>query len=127
MLNIITTKDIQVSKVRADSNPNNDNKIRKAWVLQLPEFVQVKIKEKFKFQEVRFAFYHGVDDTVSEKWVEIMRKHYNDSVAQGAKIVLDRSGAERLEDAYCVDADEQLIEAATSVVFEILNVLDIAA
>lgn len=121
----INAKDIQVVNVRADSNPNNDNKIRKSWVMQTPELVQNKIKEKYKSQEARFAFYSAVDDAVSQKWIQIMRNHFNDSVANGAKIVLTRSGAERLEDDYCVDADEQLIEAAAVVVAEIIE--DLAA
>lgn len=121
----IIAKDIQVVNVRADSNPNNDNKIRKAWVMQIPELVQNKIKEKYKSQEARFAFYAAVDDAVSQKWIEIMRNHFKDSVAAGAKIVLTRSGAERLEDDYCVDADDQLIEAAAIVVAEVIE--DLAA
>ncbi|QOI66533.1 RNA polymerase binding protein [Erwinia phage FBB1] len=122
---MITVKDIQVVNVRADSNPNNDNKIRKAWVLQTPELVQEKIKAKYKSQEVRFAFYDAVDSAVSDKWVEIMRRHYNDSLAAGAKLVLDKAGAERLENDFCVDADEQLIEAASIVVAEVIE--DLAA
>ena len=38
MLNIVTdVKEIQPKNVRTDSNPNNQNKIRRAWVLMLPE------------------------------------------------------------------------------------------
>lgn len=122
---MITAKEIQVQNVRADSNPNNDNKIRKAWVLQTPELIQEKIKSKYKTQEVRFAFYDAVDDSVSSKWVEIMRKHFTDSVAAGAKIIQTETGGERLEDAYCVNADEQLVEAAALVVAEIIE--DLAA
>lgn len=121
----ITVKDIQVQNVRADSNPNNDNKIRKSWVLQTPELIQEKIKQKYKSQEVRFAFYSAVDDAVSQKWIEIMRNHFKDSVEAGAKIVIDRTGAERLENDFCVDADAQLIDAAAVVVAEIIE--DLAA
>ena len=121
----ITVKDIQVQNVRADSNPNNDNKIRKSWVLQTSELLQEKIKAKYKSQEVRFAFYDAVDSAVSDKWLEIMRRHYTDSLAKGAKLVITRAGAERLEDNYCVDSDEQLIEAAAIVVAEIIE--DLAA
>lgn len=121
----ITVKDIQVQNVRADSNPNNDNKIRKSWVLQTPTLVQEKIQQKYKSQEVRFAFYDAVDSAVSDKWVEIMRRHYKDSIANGAKLVITRAGAERLEDDFCVDSDEQLIEAAAIIVSEIIE--DLAA
>lgn len=121
----IIAKDIQVQNVRAESNPNNDNKIRKAWVMQTPELIQEKIKQKYKSQEVRFAFYAAVDSAVSDKWVEIMKNHYNKSIENGAKIVLSRTGAERLEDSFCVDADDQLIEAGAIIVAEIIE--DLAA
>lgn len=121
----ITVKDIQVQNVRADSNPNNDNKVRKSWVLQTPELVQEKIKQKYKSQEARFAFYDAVDSAVSDKWVQIMRNHYKDSIANGAKLVLTKAGAERLEDDYCVDPDTQLIDAAAIIVAEVIE--DLAA
>ncbi|WPJ21279.1 hypothetical protein ECFKMHLE_00229 [Klebsiella phage KP17] len=37
MINFVDVKDIQVKNVRADSNPNNQNRIRKSWVLALTE------------------------------------------------------------------------------------------
>lgn len=117
----ITSKDIQPKNVRTDSNPNNDNKIRKAWLLQLPESTKAKIKTKLKTSEVRWSYYDAIDTSVNDKWIEIMRKHFADSIAAGAKLVVDKAGAERLEDAYCVDTDEQLIEAAFIIVNEIID------
>ncbi|MGZ7230821.1 RNA polymerase-binding protein RpbA, partial [Streptococcus pyogenes] len=76
MLNIVTdVKEIQPKNVRTDSNPNNQNKIRRAWVLMLPEEIKEAIKRKLPDAEVRFAYYSSVDNSVSEKWIEIMRKH----------------------------------------------------
>ncbi|ARW57475.1 RNA polymerase binding [Serratia phage CHI14] len=117
----ITVKDIQPKNVRTDSNPNNDNKIRRSWVLQMPEEIQARIKDKLKVAEVRWAYYAGIDEAVSTKWVEIMRKYYEDSIAAGAKLVADPYGPDRLEDEFCVDADEHLIEAAFIVVNEVIS------
>lgn len=122
---MITAKDLQPQNVRQDSNPGNDNKIRKAWVLQTSEDLQARIKLKYKSQEARFALYAAIDDAVSDKWIELMRKHVSDSVANGAKIVGYALGAERLEDAYCMNADDHLVEAGALVVAELIT--DIAA
>ena len=54
-----------------------------------------------------------------------MRNHYKDSIANGAKLVLTKAGAERLEDDYCVDPDTQLIDAAAIIVAEVIE--DLAA
>ncbi|BBC78098.1 RNA polymerase binding [Escherichia phage EcS1] len=116
----ITAKDIAPKNVRTDSNPNNDNKIRRAWVLQMPVELQERIKAKLKQPEVRWAYYAGIDDAVNEKWIEIMRAHYNDSIKAGAKVIQSASGSDRLEDDYCVDADDQLVRAAEIVVDEVI-------
>ena len=121
MINLVTVKDIQPKNVRCDSNPNNQNKVRRAWVSMLPEHTQEAIKKKLPVAEVRFAYYKSIDDSVVEKWIAIMQKHYNDSVKAGAKIVLDRTSGERLEDAYCVDSNEHLIQAAEFVAYEIVE------
>lgn len=119
MINFVDVKDIQVKNVRADSNPNNQNRIRKSWVLALTEETKQAIKDKIKDSEARFAFYKSIDDEVAEKWIELMRKHYNESIKAGAKIVTDRHGGERLENDYCVDADEQLVAAGQIVAEEL--------
>lgn len=116
---VVDVKDIQVKNVRSDSNPNNQNRIRKSWVLALTEETQALIKDKIKDSEARFAFYKSVDDEVSEKWLELMRKHYSDSIKSGAKIVTDRHGGERLEDDFCVNTDEYLVAAGQIVAEEL--------
>lgn len=122
MLNIVTdVKEIQPKNVRTDSNPNNQNKIRLAWVLMLPEEIKEAIKRKLPDAEVRFAYYSSVDNSVSEKWIEIMRKHYDRSIKAGAKVILDKVGGERLEDEFCTNADEQLLVAAEIVAQEVYD------
>lgn len=107
--NGVTTKDIQVKTIRTDANPHNQNRIRKAWVLHADDVSARRLQSLP--QETKFMLYNVIDTDVSDKWVEIMRRHYNDSLAAGAKLVIDRDGSERLEDAYCVDFDEQLLMA----------------
>lgn len=120
-MNILTAKDIQVKNVRTDSNPNNQNKIRKSWLLVLDEATKDAIKAKIKTPEARWAYYEALDSDVSNKWVELMRKHFNDSIKAGAKIIPDRFGPDRLEDDYCVDADEQLVIAGQLVAEEVIS------
>lgn len=110
----LTVKDIQPKHVRCESNPNNQNKIRCAWVNALSENAVQIIQDKIKSSDARFAYYDSVDRDVSQKWIEIMRNHYQESIKSGAKIVMTSCG-ERLEDDFCVDADEQLIQAAIMV------------
>lgn len=105
----ITSKDITPKNVRTDSNPNNKNKIRKAWVLHAEEGVKAKLKSLP--QEVKFMLYEAIDDEVSEEWVKIMKHHSETSIEAGAKIVTDKWGGERLESSYCVDSDDQLVQA----------------
>ncbi|QQG32198.1 RNA polymerase-binding protein [Citrobacter phage CkP1] len=118
-LNFVDVKDIQPKNVRTDSNPNNQNKIRRAWVLMLPEEIKEAIKRKLPDAEVRFAYYASVDNSVSEKWIENMKAHHDRSIKSGAKIILDRVGGERLEDDFCVNADTHLVNAAEVVAEEI--------
>lgn len=105
----ITSSDIAPKNVRTDSNPNNKNKIRKAWVLHTPEDVAKKLRSLP--QEVKFALYEAIDDEVSDKWIELMKAHKEKSIEAGAKIVVDRWGGERLQSEYCVNSDDQLVEA----------------
>ena len=115
----IEVKDIQPKNVRCDSNPNNQNKIRRAWVTILGEEGAEVIRKRFPVAEVRHAYYAAIDNSVNEKWISIMQKHYKDSIKAGAKLVIDRCGGERLEDQYCLNADEQLISAALIVAEEV--------
>lgn len=104
-----TARDIQPKNIRTDSNPNNQNKTRRAWVLHCDAESATRLQSLP--QETKFMLYEAIDEEVSEKWLEIMRKHIADSVAAGAKFVMDPVGADRLEDEYCVDADDQLLQA----------------
>lgn len=106
----VTARDIAPKNVRTDSNPNNQNKIRRAWVLHCDETSAKRLQSLP--QETKFMLYSIIDDEVSDKWLEIMREHVANAIASGAKFVVDPVGADRLEDDYCVDADNQLIEAA---------------
>lgn len=117
-----TAKDIQPKNVRTDSNPNNQNKIRRAWVLHCDETSAKRLQSLP--QETKFMLYDVIDNDVSDKWLEIMRKHIADSVEAGAKFVMDPIGADRLEDEYCVDADEQLIQAAEIVASQIPDYIE---
>ncbi|WKV23397.1 15 kDa RNA polymerase-binding protein [Salmonella phage SEA1] len=119
----IDTKDIQPKNVRTDSNPNNQNKVRRAWVLAMGEQGAELIRKRIPVAEVRHMYYQSIDRAVNDKWIELMRKHYNESVSAGAKFVLDRIGGERLEDDFCVNADEQLISAALLVSEEVIEEL----
>ncbi|ATN93018.1 RNA polymerase binding protein [Salmonella phage Melville] len=119
----IDTKDIQPKNVRTDSNPNNQNKIRRVWVLAMGEQGAELIRKRIPIAEARRAYYQSIDRSVNDKWIELMRKHYNESVSAGAKFVLDRIGGERLEDDFCVNADEQLISAALLVSEEVIEEL----
>lgn len=120
-LNFVEVKDIQPKNVRCDSNPNNQNKIRRAWVAHLPEEIKTAIQTRLPEQEVRFAYYGSIDDAVSSKWIEIMRRHYEQSIKAGAKVILDKVGGERLENEFCKSADEQLILAAEFVAQEVVD------
>lgn len=105
----LTAKDIQPKNVRMDSNPNNDNKIRASWVLHCAELDAKRLMSLP--QETKFMLYDAIDEEVSDKWIELMKKHVSESVAAGAKFVIDPVGADRLEDAYCMNADDHLLEA----------------
>lgn len=107
----VDVKDIQPKHVRCDSNPNNQNRVRRAWVLSLSENAMEIIQEKIKSAPARHAYYEAIDREVGEKWIELMRKHTAEALASGAQLVLTRCG-ERLEDGYCGNADERLITAA---------------
>lgn len=106
----VTARDIQPKNVRTDSNPNNQNKIRRAWVLHCDADSATRLKSLP--QETKFMLYDAIDEEVNEEWLKIIRAHIRTSIENGAKFVIDPVGADRLEDDYCVDADDQLVEAA---------------
>ena len=111
IMNNVTAKDIQVKTIRTDANPHNQNRIRKSWVLACDEVSATRLKSLP--QEVKFMLYGVIDTDVSDKWIELMQRHYNDSLAAGAKLVIDRDGSERLEDDYCVNSDDHLVQAGS--------------
>lgn len=118
---MITPKDIQPQNVRSESNPNNDNKIRRAWVMLMPDKIKRDIKARFPESTNRYNLYSDIDLAVSQEWIKLMRDYYQESVSNGAKIVQDRNGNDRLEDSYCNKADDKLIQAAHNVVQYIIE------
>ena len=108
MLNFkeITVNDLQPKHSRGESA---DNRIRKAWSLQMPD--EVKAKFSHFPGEVKRQLYVSFDKEVNEIWVNMMANANKRAGEQGAKEVLI-DGVKRLEDAYCQDPDELLIQAA---------------
>ncbi|CAH6634779.1 RNA polymerase binding protein [Escherichia phage vB_Eco_SAP] len=114
----ITVADIQNKKTSLEFD-RAMNKIRKAWVLQMPE--SEKAKMKVIPQQTRFELYAHIDDMVQKEWIAAMRKYYDDSIAKGAKTI---RGKDILEKGYQIDTDELLIEAASVVVTRLIAIAD---
>ena len=114
----ITVADIQNKKTSLEFD-RAMNKIRKAWVLQMPE--SEKAKMKVIPQHPRFELYAHIDDMVQKEWIAAMRKHYNDSIANGAKTI---HGTDILEKSYQIDTDDLLIDAASVVVTRLIAIAD---
>ena len=110
----ITVADIQNKKIVSEFDLVM-NKIRKAWVLQMPESEKAKLKAIA--QPARFELYKHIDDQVNKEWVTMMRKHYETSIAKGAKLI---RGTTILEKSYQIDTEELLIEAAGIVVTRLI-------
>lgn len=110
----ITTKDLQPVNVRSSMNPNIDNRMRKAWVMQMP--VEMATKLQRINQETRFMMYSAIDSMVGEEWIAVMKAYKTDCIKNGAEMVIDKIGDKRLEDGYCMDSDEHLITAALRVI-----------
>ena len=121
---MITSKDIQPQRVRSDSHPNNDNKIRHAWVMTMDEKTKNQIISKFPNQKSRFSLYKYIDDKVSDEWINQMRTSFKKSVDEGAKLFEYPNGCIRLEDYLCGKADDKLIVAAEVVVAEVAEAID---
>lgn len=86
-----------------------DNRIRKSWSLQMPDEVKAKFKD---FPgKVKVQLYRDFDSEVNEIWTDLMAKSNSEAAANGAKEVRV-SGYRRLQDEFCRDPDELLIEAA---------------
>ncbi|MFP9202599.1 RNA polymerase-binding protein RpbA, partial [Enterococcus faecalis] len=70
------------------SNPQNQNKIRRAWVLSLSDNAMEVIQNKIKSAPARHAYYEAIDREVSNKWIELMRKHTTESLNAGVPVQL---------------------------------------
>ena len=114
----ITVADIQNKKTSLEFD-RAMNKIRKAWVLQMPE--SEKAKMKVIPQQARFELYSHIDDMVQKEWIAAMRQYYGDSIAKGAKTI---HGTDILEKSYQIDTDELLIDAARVVVTILIAIAD---
>ena len=102
----ITPADIQPKKTAGESC---DTRVRKAWVLQMPEEQKAKF-EKFPGY-VRHQLYKSFDSDIIEIWVKLMRNAHQAALKDGAKYIRV-AGISRLEDEFCADSDELLIMAA---------------
>lgn len=86
-----------------------DNRIRKSWSIQMPD--DVKAKFSHFPSAVKLQMYKSFDAEVNEIWTKMLADANNNAKAQGAKNVrID--GFVRLEDKFCIDPDELLIQAA---------------
>ncbi|ADG60009.1 RNA polymerase binding [Acinetobacter phage Acj9] len=106
--NEITAADLQPKHSRGESA---DNRIRKAWSLQMPD--EVKAKFAHFPGDVKRQMYKGFDAEVNEIWTKMMsdaNQHAKDSGAKTVRV----NGFTRIEDQYCMDPDELLIQAAQS-------------
>lgn len=102
----ITTADLQPKHSRGDSA---DNRVRKAWSLQMPE--EVKAKFSHFPGAVKTQMYRSFDAEVHEIWTKMLGKVNQNAKESGAKEV-NQNGFRRLEDKFCQDPDEVLIQAA---------------
>ncbi|AZU98663.1 RNA polymerase binding protein [Acinetobacter phage vB_AbaM_PhT2] len=108
MLNFkeITVNDLQPKHSRGESA---DNRIRKSWSLQMPD--EVKAKFANFPGDVKRQLYISFDKEVNEIWTSMLSKANENAAKNNAKEIRV-NGLRRLEDAYCVDPDEVLIQAA---------------
>ena len=112
----ITVADIQNKKTSLEFD-RAMNKIRKAWVLQMPE--SEKAKMKVIPQQARFELYAHIDDMVQKEWIAAMRTYRENALAKGAKTIY---GTDILEKSYQIDTDELLIEVAGVVVALLIKI-----
>lgn len=102
----ITPDDIQPKKTRGESC---DQRVRNAWALQMTD------EHKSKFMHfpgmVRQQLYRAWDFEVQNIWVGMMRDARIEALKNGAKMV-KVAGIHKLQDEFCADVDELLIQAA---------------
>lgn len=104
--NEITVSELQPKHSRGESA---DNRIRKAWSLQMPESVKATFKH---FPgPVKAQLYKNFDAEVNEIWTRMLTAANDNAKSEGAKEVRV-NGYRRLEDKFCQDPDELLIQAA---------------
>lgn len=95
------------------------NKIRKSWVLQMPE--SEKAKMRVIPQAARFELYAHIDDMVQKEWIAAMRKYYKDSIDKGAKTI---RGTNILEKGFQINTEELLIDAASQVITRLMAIAE---
>lgn len=101
----ISAKDL---RAKFTSDESGENKLRKAWVLQMPD----EVKEKLKTYPgaVRIQLYKQFDKEVNDIYADNLRIARETALANGAKY--ERiDGVDRLTKG-TVDQDEVLIESA---------------
>lgn len=106
IFNEITVADLQAKHSTGESA---DNRIRKAWSLQMPEEVKAKFKHFPK--DVKMQLYRSFDKETNEIWTNMLANANATAKDSGAKHVRV-NGFVRLEEQFCVDPDELLIQAA---------------
>ncbi len=102
----ITVNDLQPKHSRGESA---DNRVRKAWALQMPD--EVKAKFSGFPQSVKAQLYKSFDTEVHDIWTSMLVKLNKHAKDNGAKTVRV-NGFSRLEESFCKDTDLILIEAA---------------
>lgn len=112
VFNEITVSDLQPKHSRGESA---DNRIRKSWSLQMPE----SVKKKFSHfpKDVKTQLYASFDKEVGAIWTKLLNDANSNAELSGAKEVRV-NGFKRLEDSFCKDPDELLIQAAQLFIIE---------
>jgi hypothetical protein len=110
----ITVNDLQPKRTAANTTndavgQSADNRIRKAWSLQMPD--EVKAKFAHFPGDVKRQLYKSFDQETNEIWVELLANANKEAEAAGAKEIRV-GGFKRLSDEFCKNPDELLIQAA---------------
>jgi hypothetical protein len=110
--NEIKVSDLQPKHSTGESA---DTRIRRAWSLQMPDEVKAKFKD---FPgSVKTQLYKSFDLEVNEIWTSLLAKRNEQAIESGAKEVRV-GGYRRLQDEFCQDPDQVLIEAAQQFIVE---------
>lgn len=112
MIKIVTVNDIKTT------NESTDNKVRKSWVLAIPDDYKQRL-QSFPGQ-VKMQFYRDFDKQIHELWVKKLAEANQAAKDAGAKLV-GKDGLKHFEETYCVNPDEVLIEAAKEVLIKFIE------